>query len=159
MEKVVVSGVTYDKNQAMLTLTGCDDKPGIAAGLFGKVAASKANVDMIIQNVGKDGLADISFTVPKTELKKSLPVVKKAAKAIGFKDVSVDEDICKVSIIGVGMRSHTGVASRMFEALSKEGINILMISTSEIKVSCVVGLKYAELAVRSLHAAFELDKG
>ena len=158
MEKVVVSGVAYDKNQAKVTLSGVSDKPGVAAKLFGKVASAKVIVDMIIQNVGKDGKTDISFTVPKTDLKKALPVIKEAAKSVGCKDVAVDEEICKVSIIGVGMRSHSGVASKMFNSLAGEGINIMMISTSEIKISCVIEQKYTELAVRALHDAFGLEK-
>ena len=157
MEKVVVSGVAYDKNQAKITLSGVDDRPGVAAKLFVGIAASKINVDMIIQNIGKDGKTDISFTVPKTELKKEFAKIKAAAEAVGCLDVTVNEEIAKVSIIGVGMRTHTGVASRMFEALAKEGINIMMISTSEIKISCVVELKYTELAVRALHDAFGLE--
>lgn len=158
MEKVVVSGVAYDKNQVKVTLAGLADQPGVAAKLFGKISEANVNVDMIIQNASKDGITDISFTVPKTDLKKGLPKIKQAAKSVGCKDVTVDEGICKVSIIGVGMRTHTGVASRMFKALSDEGINIMMISTSEIKVSCVVEEKYTELAVRSLHDTFGLDK-
>lgn len=158
MEKVVVSGVAYDKNQVKVTLAGLADQPGVAAKLFGKISDANVNVDMIIQNASKDGITDISFTVPKTDMKKGLPKIKQAAKAVGCKDVTVDEGICKVSIIGVGMRTHSGVASRMFKALSDEGINIMMISTSEIKVSCVVEEKYTELAVRSLHSAFGLDK-
>lgn len=158
MEKVVVSGVAYDKNQVKVTLAGLADQPGVAAKLFGKISDANVNVDMIIQNASKDGITDISFTIPKTDLKKGLPKIKLAAKAIGCKDFTVDEGICKVSIIGVGMRTHSGVASKMFKTLADEGINIMMISTSEIKVSCVVEEKYTELAVRSLHAAFGLDK-
>jgi aspartate kinase len=158
MEKVVVSGVAYDKNQAKVTLSGLADKPGIAAKLFGMVSGANVNVDMIIQNASREGVTDLSFTVPRTDLKKALPKVKQAAKAIGCKDVSVDENIAKVSIIGVGMRSHSGVAARMFKALADEGVNIMMISTSEIKVSCVIEAKYTELAVRALHEAFGLDK-
>ena len=159
MEKVAVSGVAYDKNQAKVTLSGVSDRPGVAGKLFGKVAGAKVVVDMIIQNVSRDAVTDISFTVPKTDLKKALPLIKKAARQIGCKDVAVDEDISKVSIVGVGMRSHSGVAARMFETLAGEGINIMMISTSEIKISCVIEQKYTELAVRALHDAFELHKG
>ncbi|MBI5191607.1 MAG: aspartate kinase [Nitrospirae bacterium] len=158
MEKVVVSGVAYDKNQAKVTVSGVPDEPGVAAKLFGMIADAKVNVDMIIQNVSQGGKTDMTFTVPKTDLKKAMPKIEAAAKAIGCKKVVVNEDISKVSIIGVGMRSHTGVASRMFDALAKEGINIMMISTSEIKVSCVIEQKYTELAVRALHDAFGLDK-
>lgn len=158
MEQVVVSGIAYDKNQAKITLSGLPDKPGVAAKLFGTITRSKAIVDMIIQNVGKDGATDISFTVPKTDLQKALPIIKDAAQSIGAGGVTVNDDISKVSIIGVGMRSHSGVASKMFGTLAKEGINIMMISTSEIKVSCVIEQKYTELAVRALHDAFGLEK-
>ena len=158
MEQVVVSGIAYDKNQAKITLSAVPDQPGIAAKLFGTIAESKAIVDMIIQNVSKDGATDISFTVPKTDLQKALPIIKDAAQKIGAGGVAVNEDISKVSIIGVGMRSHSGVASKMFSTLAKEGINIMMISTSEIKVSCVIEQKYTELAVRALHDAFGLEK-
>jgi len=157
MEKVVVAGVAYDKNQAKVTLSRVPDKPGVAARLFSNIADAKLIVDMIIQNVSKDGFTDISFTVTKTDLKKSLPIIKKASKAIGAGEVIVNEDISKVSIIGVGMRSHSGVAAKMFSTLAAEGINIMMISTSEIKVSCVIGHKYTELAVRALHKAFGLE--
>lgn len=158
MEQVVVSGIAYDKNQAKITLSGLPDKPGVAAKLFGTIARSKVIVDMIIQNVGKDGATDISFTVPKTDLQKALPIIKDAAQSIGAGGVAVNDDISKVSIIGVGMRSHSGVASKMFDTLANEGINIMMISTSEIKVSCVIEQKYTELAVRALHDAFGLEK-
>ncbi len=158
MEEVVVSGVAYDRNQAKITLCRVPDRPGVASKLFKSIADAKAIVDMIIQNVSKDGYTDISFTVPKTDLKKALPVIKNAAKASGSEDVMVNEEISKVSIIGVGMRSHSGVASRMFTALADEGINIMMISTSEIKISCVIDAKYTELAVRALHKAFKLEE-
>jgi aspartate kinase len=158
MEQVVVSGVAYDKNQAKVTLSGVPDKPGVASKLFRSIADAKVVVDMIIQNVSKDGYTDISFTVPKTDLKKAMPVIKEAAKASGCEDVIVNEDISKVSIVGVGMRSHSGVASAMFTALADEGINIMMISTSEIKISCVINGKYTELAVRALHKAFKLGE-
>jgi len=158
MEKVVVSGVAYDKNQAKITVADVPDKPGVAAKLFNTISGSKIIVDMIIQNIGRDGITDISFTVPKSDLKTILPVIKSAAKEIGAADVVVNEDISKVSIIGVGMRSHSGVAAKMFNALAADGVNIMMISTSEIKVSCVIEQKYTELAVRALHDAFGLDK-
>ncbi len=158
MEEVVVSGVAYDKNQAKVTLCRVPDRPGVASKLFKSIADAKAVVDMIIQNVSRDGYTDISFTVPSTDLKKALPVIKSAAKASGSEDVMVNEEISKVSIIGVGMRSHSGVASRMFTALADEGINIMMISTSEIKISCVIDAKYTELAVRSLHKVFKLEE-
>ncbi len=158
MEQVVVSGVTYDKNQAKITITGVPDQPGIAARLFGAIAEAGILVDMILQNVSQEGMTDISYTVPKGDSKKAVEIARKIAREIGARDVQLKEDIANVSIVGVGMRTHTGVAARMFAALSKEGINILMISTSEIKISCVIDAKYAELAVRALHDAFELGK-
>jgi aspartate kinase len=159
MERVVVSGVTYDKNQAKITITGVPDQPGIAARLFGVIAEAGVIVDMILQNVSQEGLTDISFTVPKGDARKALEIARKIAREIGARDVQMKEEIAKVSIVGVGMRTHSGVAAQMFAALSKEGINIMMISTSEIKISCVIDAKYTELAVRALHDAFELGKG
>lgn len=156
MEQVVVSGVTYDKNQAKITITGVPDQPGIAARLFGAIAEAGILVDMILQNVSQEGMTDISFTVPKGDAKKAVEIARKIAREIGARDVQLKEDIANVSIVGVGMRTHSGVAARMFAALSKEGINILMISTSEIKISCVIDAKYTELAVRSLHETFGL---
>jgi aspartate kinase len=158
MEKVVVSGVAYDKNQVKVTVQGVPDKPGVAARIFNTISDNNVVVDMIIQNIGEGGLTDMSFTVPKTDSKKILEVMKKVVAEIGAKDVNVKENIAKISIVGVGMRSHSGVAAKMFSALAKEGINILMISTSEIKISCVIEAKYTELAVRVLHEAFEMDK-
>ena len=157
MENVVVSGIAYDKNQAKITLVNVPDKPGIAARLFDTIANANVVVDMIVQNISSDGkFADISFTVPKTEMKKALEVSEKIAKELGAERVDKRDDISKVSIIGVGMRSHSGVAAKMFQVLAKHGINIMMISTSEIKVSCVIDLKFTELAVRVLHEAFGL---
>ncbi len=158
MEQVLVSGVTCDKNTAKITLMGVPDRPGIAAKIFGSVAEANIVVDMIIQNVSQEGLTDISFTVPRPDRKKALEIVKRIGKEIGTKKVEAKEDIAKVSIVGVGMRSHSGVAAKMFATLAKEGINIMMISTSEIKISCVIDSRYTELAVRSLHDAFELGK-
>ncbi len=158
MEDVVVSGVTYDKNQAKITVVGVPDRPGIAKALFDPIAEANINVDMIIQNVSQDGLTDISFTVARTELPKAIKVIENVVKEIGAQKFITDDTIAKVSIVGVGMRSHPGVAATMFDALADEGINIIMISTSEIKVSCVIEDKYLELAVRALHRAFELDK-
>ncbi|GJL56256.1 MAG: aspartokinase [Nitrospirales bacterium] len=158
MERVLVSGVAGDLNQAKLTVVGVPDSPGIAAQVFGAVAEAGLNVDMIIQNISQDALTDISFTVPRAELPQALILVEKVAAAINAREVEVKEDIAKVSLVGVGMRSHSGIAARMFQALSREGINIMMISTSEIKVSCVVEEKYLELSLRSLHNEFELDK-
>jgi len=134
------------------------DKPGIAARIFNTISDSNVVVDMIIQNIGEGGLTDMSFTVPKTDAKRILEVMKKVVAEIGAKSVNTKEDVAKISIVGVGMRSHSGVAAKMFSALAKEGINIMMISTSEIKISCVIDVKYTELAVRVLHEAFEMDK-
>jgi len=156
MEQVVVSGVTYDRNQAKITLLGVPDRPGIAARLFGGIAKEDIVVDMIIQNISREGLTDISFTVPRVDAKKAMDLVSTLVREIGANDVQLTEDIAKVSIVGVGMRSHSGVAATMFETLAREGINIMMISTSEIKISCVVDAKYTELAVRALHDAFGL---
>ncbi len=158
MEKVVVSGVAYDKNQVKVTIQGVPDKPGVAAKIFNTISDNNVVVDMIIQNIGEGGLTDMSFTVPKTDSKKILEVMKKVLAEIGAKNVNIKEDIAKISIVGVGMRSHSGVAAKMFSALASEGINIMMISTSEIKISCVIDAKYTELAVRVLHEAFEMDK-
>jgi len=158
MEKVVVSGVAYDKNQVKVTVQGVPDKPGVAANIFNTISDNNVVVDMIIQNIGEGGLTDMSFTVPRTDAKKILEVMKKVVAEIGAKNVNIKEDIAKISIVGVGMRSHSGVAAKMFSAMAKEGINIMMISTSEIKISCVIDAKYTELAVRVLHDAFEMDK-
>ncbi len=158
MEKVVVSGVAYDKNQVKVTVQGVPDKPGVAAKIFNTIADNNVVVDMIIQNMGEGGLTDMSFTVPKTDAKKIAEVMKKIIAEIGAKNVNVKDGIAKISIVGVGMRSHSGVAAKMFSTLAKEGINIMMISTSEIKISCVIDTKYTELAVRVLHEAFEMDK-
>ncbi len=154
MEEGVVSSVTYDKNQAKVTLLGVPDRPGVASRVFGVLADENVVVDMIVQNISQDGLTDISFTVARQEARKATEVMRKMLSEIGAKDVSLAENIAKVSIIGVGMRSQSGVAAKMFATLAREGINILMISTSEIKISCVVDAKYTELAVRSLHEAF-----
>jgi aspartate kinase len=159
MEQVVVSGVAYDRNQAKVTLLGVPDRPGIAGRLFGGIAKENIVVDMIIQNISQEGLTDISFTVPKGDAKKAVALVKRLAQEIGARDVELSEGIAKVSIVGVGMRSHSGVAATMFETLAREGINIMMISTSEIKISCVMDAKYVELAVRALHDAFGLGEG
>lgn len=158
MEAVAVAGVTGDRNQAKITIIGVPDKPGIAARIFGPVAQANINVDMIIQNISQAALTDLSFTIPRADLKKAEPIIQSVAKDINAKSVSITEAIAKVSLVGVGMRSHSGVAAKMFEVLSREGINIMMISTSEIKISCVIDEKYLELAMRSLHAAFGLDR-
>jgi len=158
MERVAVSGVSGDRNQAKITIIGVPDRPGVAARIFGPVAEANIIVDMIIQNVSQASLTDISFTVPRADLGKAVGLVQRIAKEIEAKSVAVTEVIAKVSLVGVGMRSHSGVAARMFEVLSKEGINIMMISTSEIKISCVIEEKYLELAMRTLHGAFGLDQ-
>ncbi len=159
MEQVVVSGVTYNKNEAKIEVMRVPDVPGVAAKLFQPIADSNIVVDMIIQTSSSEkGYADVAFTVPKPDFAKTLQIVKEVMKEIGAKEVNAKEDIAKVSIVGVGMRSHSNVATQMFTALAREGINIIMISTSEIKISCVIDSKYTELAVRALHDAFELDK-
>ncbi len=158
MEKVVVSGVTYNKNEAKIEIMRLPDIPGVAAQLFKPIADASIVVDMIIQTSSTEkGCADVAFTVPKSDFAKTLQIVR-ANKEFGGKEVKFNEDIAKVSIVGVGMRSHSSVATQMFSALAKEGINIHMISTSEIKISCIIDSKYTELAVRALHDAFELDK-
>ncbi len=156
METVLVSGVTCNKDEAKISVRGIPDKPGIAAGIFVPLSEANITVDMIIQNVSLDGFTDITFTVPKGDLKKAMKIVEGVLEDIGAKGVECDDKVAKISIIGVGMRSHSGVASKMFTTLSQEGINIQMISTSEIKVSCIIEDKYTELAVRVLHDAFEL---
>ncbi len=158
MEGVAVSGVTGDRNQAKITIVGVPDKPGVAARIFGQVAQANIVVDMIIQNVSQAAMTDISFTVPRADLQKAVPLIQGVAKDIDAKSVAVTESIAKVSLVGVGMRSHSGVAAKMFEVLAREGINIMMISTSEIKISCVIDEKYLELAMRALHSAFGLDR-
>lgn len=159
MEKVLVSGVTLNKNEARVTISGVPDKPGIASKIFTPISNAGIVVDMIIQNSSADGLADMTFTVPKADIKRALRLVKKTAESLQVREVLADENIAKVSIVGAGMVSHSGVASKMFTALAGENINILMVSTSEIKISCVVEEKYGELAARVLHQVFGLGKG
>lgn len=159
MERVLVSGVTLNKSEARITVVRVPDKPGIASKIFSPISDANIVVDMIIQNTSADGSTDLTFTVPKVDMKKALKLVKKTAEEIEAQEVLADENIAKISIVGAGMRSHSGVASKMFTALSKENINILMISTSEIKISCVIEAKYGELAARVLHQAFGLEKG
>jgi aspartate kinase len=155
MEQPVVSGVAIDKNQARVTLRGVTDKPGIAAEIFRKLSEANVNVDMIIQNVGHDGTTNLGFTVPQNEIE----IAKEAMSGLNASQtVEYDSEIVKVSIVGVGMKSHSGVACTAFETLSDEGINLEMISTSEIKISMVIAAKYGELAVRALHNAYNLDK-
>jgi len=157
MEQVTVSGVTGDRNQAKVTIVGVPDRPGIAARIFGPIAEANIIVDMIIQNVGQGSLTDMSFTIPRADLPKVTALVQRIAKDIDAKSVAVTEFIAKVSLVGVGMRTHSGVAAKMFQVLSKEGINIMMISTSEIKISCVVEEQHLQEAMRALHTAFGLD--
>jgi aspartate kinase len=158
MERIVVTGVTTNKNEARITLKKVPDQPGVAAKIFTPIADAGILVDMIIQNTRSGGQTDLTFTVPKTDFKAALEIEKKIAQEIGAGKVLGDENIAKVSVVGVGMRSHSGVASVMFSTLAKENINIMMISTSEIRISCVIEEKYAELATRVLHHAFGLDK-
>lgn len=157
MEQAVVSGVMSDKNQAKITIKGVPDQPGIASKIFTGIANASLSIDMIIQNVSEEGLTDISFTLPKEDMDEAIKIVKKLGEVIKAREISADSDICKVSIVGAGMRSNSGVAAKMFEALSGENINIAMISTSEIRVSCIVDEKYAELAVRVLHDTFHVS--
>lgn len=158
VEKPVISGIAFNRDEARVNVIGVPDKPGIAYQILGPIADANIDVDMIIQNVGQDGTTDFSFTVPKGELARTVKVLEGVQAQIGGKSVSGDDKICKVSIVGVGMRSHVGVASTMFRTLAEEGINIQMISTSEIKISVVLDEKYLELAVRVLHKAFGLDR-
>ena len=159
MEQAVVSGIAFNRDEAKISLLGVPDTPGIAFRILDGVAKANIDVDMIIQNLSKDGKTDFSFTVHRNDYQKALDLLKTTlAPALGATEVIGDNRICKVSIVGIGMRSHAGVASKMFETLSTEGINIMMISTSEIKVSVIIDEKYMELAVRALHRAFELDQ-
>ena len=154
MERLVVSGVTYNRNEAKIRVRGVRDEPGTASRLFSPLSRAGIVVDMIVQNLGADGSTDMTFTVPKNDYAEALALAKESAEALATGAVEGDEDIAKVSIVGLGMKDHAGVASKMFETLGDEGINIQMISTSEIKISVVIEAKYAELAVRALHAAF-----
>ncbi len=158
MEQLVVTGVTHDRSQAKISLLRVPDRPGIAATVFGAVGERNIVVDMIVQNISRDGYTDLSFTVPRGDYQRAVAALEEAARKVGAQGVVHDERVAKVSIVGVGMRSHAGVAARMFSALAREGINIQMISTSEIAISCVIEDKYAELAVRALHDAFELGR-
>jgi len=158
MERLVVSGVTCNKNEARITLKKVPDQPGVAAKIFSPISEAGILVDMIIQNTRPGGTTDLTFTVPRSDFNAAMEIEKKIAARIGAEEVWGDQSIAKVSVVGVGMRSHSGVASTMFSALAGENINIIMISTSEIRISCVIEEKYAELAVRTLHTAFGLDK-
>ena len=156
MEEVLVSGIALDKNQARVSLRDLPDRPGIAADIFKKLADENINVDMIIQNASKEGMTNLGFTVPQSELERAKQVIESVGQEIGGSDY--DENICKVSVVGVGMKSHSGIAAKAFEALAKNSINIEMISTSEIKISMIIDEKFGELAVRVLHDTYELDK-
>jgi len=158
MEKALISGIAFNRDEAKLTLLGVPDKPGVAYHILGQIADANIEVDMIIQNIGADGTTDFTFTVHHNDYKKALDILYDTAKELGVREVQGDASIVKISLVGVGMRSHAGIASTMFKALADEGINIQMISTSEIKISVVVHEKYLELGVRALHAAFNLDK-
>ena len=159
MEAALISGIAHNRDEAKLTIVGVPDKPGIASQILGPIADANIEVDMIVQNVGLDNNTDFTFTVNRNDYEKAMTILKKTADQIGAKDVSGDNKIVKISVVGVGMRSHAGIASTMFKALADEGINIQMISTSEIKVSVVVAEKYLELGVRTLHSAFGLENG
>ena len=157
MEQPVISGIAFSRDEAKLTVIGAPDKPGIAYQILGPIAEANIDVDMIIQNVGHDDATDFSFTVMRADLAKAVKVLEGVQSHIGARSIETDDTMCKVSVVGVGMRSHPGVASKMFRTLAEEGINIRMISTSEIKISVVIDDKYLELAVRALHKAFGLD--
>ncbi len=158
MEAPLISGIAFNRDEAKITIRGVPDKPGIAARILGDVGTANVNVDMIVQNVGADGSTDFTFTVHRADYKKALEILQRVARELKAREVTGDDKIVKISVVGVGMRSHAGIASQMFRALADEGINIQMISTSEIKISVVVDEKYLELAVRALHSAFGLDK-
>ncbi|HVY05248.1 MAG TPA: aspartate kinase [Burkholderiales bacterium] len=158
MEQALVSGVAFNRDEAKVTVLGVPDTPGIAYQILDPIAEANIEVDVIVQNIGRDGLTDFSFTTHRNDLKKTLDILAKVCKHIGAREVIGDDKICKLGLVGVGMRSHVGVASKMFRALAEEGINIQMISTSEIKITVVIDEKYMELAVRVLHKTFDLDQ-
>jgi len=159
MEQAIISGIAFNRDEAKISVMGVEDKPGIAYSILGPIAAANLDVDMIVQNIGASGHTDFSFTVHRNEYQRALDVLA-GAKGTNFKarEIIGDDRICKVSVVGIGMRSHVGLASKMFKALADEGINIQMISTSEIKIAVVIDEKYLELAVRVLHKAFELEQ-
>jgi len=157
MEQALIAGIAHNRDEAKLTVVGVPDKPGIASSILGPIAAANIEIDMIVQNVGADNTTDFTFTVHRNDYDKALEILNKVSQELGAKQVNGDNRIVKISVVGVGMRSHAGIASQMFRALADEGINIMMISTSEIKISVVVAEKYLELGVRTLHSAFELD--
>jgi aspartate kinase len=158
VEKKVVSGIAYSKDEAQISLRRVADKPGVAAAVFGPLAAANINVDMIVQNVSEDGkLTDLTFTVPTADYDKSMKVLEGAREAIGYQTLQGSTDVAKISIIGIGMRSHAGVAADCFQALAGKGVNIRAITTSEIKISVLIDATYTELAVRTLHSLYGLD--
>lgn len=156
MEQALISGIAFNRDEAKLTIKGVPDQPGVAYRILGAISEANINVDMIIQNVGADGTTDFTFTVHRGDYRKANDMLKKIAKELAAREVTGDDKIVKISVVGVGMRSHAGIATTMFKALADEGINIQMISTSEIKISVVVEEKYLELGVRALHSAFGL---
>lgn len=157
VEKEIVSGIAYSRDEAKITLQGVKDHPGIAAAIFGPLADSNINVDMIVQNVSEQGRTDVTFTVPRTDLARALKVLESVRRSVDIRDLAHSDTVVKISVIGVGMRTHAGVAQKMFAALAERGINILVISTSEIKVSVLIEEEYTELALRALHTAYGLD--
>jgi aspartate kinase len=158
MEQALISGIAFNRDEAKLTMLGVPDQPGVAYSILGPISKANIEVDMIIQNVGADATTDFTFTVHRNDYQKALDILTNVARELGAREVSGDNKIVKISLVGVGMRSHAGIASTMFEALAREGINIRMIATSEIKVSVVVDEKYLELGVRALHGAFGLEE-
>ncbi|MBL7171186.1 MAG: ACT domain-containing protein, partial [Candidatus Omnitrophica bacterium] len=158
MEKEVISGVTATKNEAKICIRGVPDRPGMAARIFNDIARKNINVDMIVQNVGEDGLADISFTIIAADLTRTMKTVEKIRRELKAEKVEADSDIAKISVVGVGMRSHSGVAAKMFKTLAQSHVNIEMISTSEIKISCLVRKHLADKAVSAIHRSFKLGK-
>ncbi len=158
MEQALISGIAFNRDEAKLTILGVPDQPGVAYNILGPIGKANIEVDMIIQNVGADATTDFTFTVHRNDYQKALDILTATSKELGAREVNGDNKIVKISLVGVGMRSHAGIASTMFEALAREGINIRMISTSEIKISVVVDEKYLELGVRALHTAFGLEE-
>jgi aspartate kinase len=158
MEQPLISGIAFNRDEAKLTIRGVPDQPGVAYRILGEIAKKNINVDMIIQNIGADGTTDFTFTVHRADYPEALKALKAVSGQLSAREVTGDDKIVKISVVGVGMRSHAGIASTMFKTLADEGINIQMISTSEIKISVVVDEKYLELGVRALHSAFGLDQ-
>ncbi|HUF57136.1 MAG TPA: aspartate kinase [Thermohalobaculum sp.] len=157
VEENAVSGIAYSRDEAKITLIRVPDRPGVAAQVFGPLADAGINVDMIVQNISTDGMTDLTFSVAESELARARQALENAFEPVGYQALDIDDDVCKVSVVGIGMRSHAGIAQKMFAALAREGVNIKVISTSEIKVSVLIGRRYLELAVQALHSAFDLD--